>query len=562
MASEKISALASLGTAPAIADLLVIVDVSDLTMATTGTTKNMTIGDLESYISAWKLNGNTVGSEKWIGTADNFALPFRTNNVEVGRFSTAGNFGIGVDPTTSLHIAVPIARATTKLTSNSGAGVAGFIGHTIDAPLGASLGIGTFNDGDAVLGQTAFVYNTTNQDVSLIPDLDKASGGLGAVRFSSGGYSGANQRGIIDENGRVAFGISFTNRRPTTALVNGFTINGTSQFNDKVGIGIGYIAPTASLHIQGSGSTSATYGLKVQNSSSAISLQVRDDGVLLNYGGGSQVANTVFGLGMIANTTGDGNASFGYNALLNNTTGNFSVAIGYETLKVQTTGQWNVAIGYSALKGNNGDANVAIGYQSLFTNTTGYYNHAIGRDALLYNTTGVENTAIGYRCLYQNISGNDNIAIGYSALLSNTTGNENIAIGYRALETSTGTGSVALGLDAGRAVGSSAGGVFLGYGAGRFETGASKLFIDNNSRASEADGRVKALIYGEFAANSEDQRITFNSFLRVKPHTVTEIAAGVTPANGDIVYASDTDATFTSVGFWGYVAGAWGKLNN
>lgn len=38
----------------------------------------------------WQLNGNTVGSEKWIGTIDNFDFPIRTNNTEVSRFYSGG----------------------------------------------------------------------------------------------------------------------------------------------------------------------------------------------------------------------------------------------------------------------------------------------------------------------------------------------------------------------------------------------------------------------------------------------------------------------------------------
>ncbi len=37
-------------------------------------------------------------------------------------------------------------------------------------------------------------------------------------------------------------------------------------------------------------------------------------------------------------------------------------------------------------------------------------------------------------------------------------------------------------------------------------------------------------------------------------------ASAITPTNGDFVYVSTTDATFTSVGFWGYENGVWVKL--
>lgn len=37
-------------------------------------------------------------------------------------------------------------------------------------------------------------------------------------------------------------------------------------------------------------------------------------------------------------------------------------------------------------------------------------------------------------------------------------------------------------------------------------------------------------------------------------------ASAITPADGMIVYVTDTNGTFTSAGFWGYQAGAWGKF--
>jgi hypothetical protein len=45
--------------------------------------------------NAWNLDGNTVGSEKWIGTADNFAFPIRVNNAEVWAFETNGSITRG-----------------------------------------------------------------------------------------------------------------------------------------------------------------------------------------------------------------------------------------------------------------------------------------------------------------------------------------------------------------------------------------------------------------------------------------------------------------------------------
>lgn len=55
--------------------------------------------------STWILGGNTVTSLKNLGTVDNFDLPIITNNAEVARFTTSGDFGIGVSvPSAKLDV--------------------------------------------------------------------------------------------------------------------------------------------------------------------------------------------------------------------------------------------------------------------------------------------------------------------------------------------------------------------------------------------------------------------------------------------------------------------------
>ena len=46
---------------------------------------------------------------------------------------------------------------------------------------------------------------------------------------------------------------------------------------------------------------------------------------------------------------------------------------------------------------------------------------------------------------------------------------------------------------------------------------------------------------------------------RIAPMTAAQ-ASAITPSEGLMVFTSDTDATFTSVGFWGYESGSWNKL--
>lgn len=44
------------------------------------------------------------------------------------------------------------------------------------------------------------------------------------------------------------------------------------------------------------------------------------------------------------------------------------------------------------------------------------------------------------------------------------------------------------------------------------------------------------------------------------PRMTATQASAITPVNGLIIYSTDTNGTFTSIGFWGYENGAWVKL--
>lgn len=73
-----------------------------VTAAIVGSTATITIpggGGAGSDTTAWHRDGDTVAAEKWLGTVDNFALPFRVNSVEKARLTTAGLLQI---PTTGV----------------------------------------------------------------------------------------------------------------------------------------------------------------------------------------------------------------------------------------------------------------------------------------------------------------------------------------------------------------------------------------------------------------------------------------------------------------------------
>ncbi|HUT96039.1 MAG TPA: hypothetical protein VMW82_00490 [Candidatus Paceibacterota bacterium] len=198
------------------------------------------------------------------------------------------------------------------------------------------------------------------------------------------------------------------------------------------------------------------------------------------------------------------NASLGTDSayLRVNTTGG-KITVDGSSAGILTAGS-TIALGGGALNAlTTGYANIAIGLNTLIQNTTGYDNLAFGTHALSKNVSGRSNIAMGAAALYvlgMGSPGNFNVAVGENALSWYFGGSNNVAVGYGALMGNYNTSS---------------GNVGIGYNAGYYETGSNKLFIDNATRASEADARLKALIYGIFAAATANQYLTINGQLQV-----------------------------------------------
>jgi hypothetical protein len=224
-------------------------------------------------------------------------------------------------------------------------------------------------------------------------------------------------------------------------------------------------APANNLfEIIGTGSTSATTSLLVQNSAGAASLQVTDDGSVYNLGKNAIASNTAFGrLALIANTTGTGNTAMGQSSLNANNTGVFNTAFGFSTMYSNQNGTSNVAVGYEAAFSNVFSSGItAIGYQSL-------------RQA-----GGANNTAIGHSSLFNN-SGANNTAVGYESARANSSSTGVTAIGYQSLLLSTGENNTALGFQAGDNITTGAGNVCIGSGAKPLSATANNQFVVGSS---------------------------------------------------------------------------------
>lgn len=207
-----------------------------------------------------------------------------------------------------------------------------------------------------------------------------------------------------------------------------------------------------------------------------------------------------------------------------------NIGIGTAALSSNTTGFYNTATGWSSMRSNtSGNSNSGFGYLSLDSNTTGQYNTGIGAWALFVNTTGVDNTAVGADSQFSMVSGSRNTSVGTYSLFANASGSDNIAIGNRVVFNQTsGDDNLAIGNWSGYANINGSRNMMLGSHAGRYETGSDKFYVNNRDRSNIGGDRSGSLLYGTFAANRADQRLTINGWLGVngEPSALLHVVGG------------------------------------
>jgi len=145
-----------------------------------------------------------------------------------------------------------------------------------------------FSDGSAFAADSNLFWDNTNKRLGVgtnspQSDLDiLTSNGVGFVRVSANGGGSARITGDFSLGLNARGSLTFENNLTEVARVT------------SVGMGIKTLSnPTARLEIKGSGSTSATTSLLVQNSSGTAAFQVKDDlQVQINFGDTLQNAAT------------------------------------------------------------------------------------------------------------------------------------------------------------------------------------------------------------------------------------------------------------------------------
>ena len=371
------------------------------------------------------------------------------NNLPMAVSTTAVNFtnqlqqsGVAVPTASQVAAKQDTLVSGTNIKTINGTSVLGS-GNiaVVTSPSGVSGAI-QFSNGSAFASDAANLFwDDTNNRLGVGTNapsspLDIINDSISNAMFSVG-PSFAKGFQIINTNSTAnpvyVVGINSTYINTRIGFFNSLTFraNGTEiaeMTSSEVRVGG---ATGARVGIKGSGSTSATTSLLVQNSAGVQSLRVNDDGSVFNYGKGAISSNTAFGEGAVAN----------------NTSGTQITAFGTNSLSANSTGVRNTAFGNAALTSTStGSSNNAFGFRSLVLNTGGGNNTAMG-DLSLERTTVSNNTAFGSASLQNTSTGSGNVGVGANALNANTTGSNNSALGFN---TASGnfSGSVILGNEA------------------------------------------------------------------------------------------------------------------
>ena len=95
-------------------------------------------------------------------------------------------------------------------------------------------------------------------------------------------------------------------------------------------------------------------------------------------------------------------------------------------------------------------------------------------------------------------------------------------------------------------------------------TSSTTDFVVHNSTGTNNSFRVLGngtVIFGASSANASSivEVTSTTQGFRITPMTATQ-ASAITPSEGLILFVSDTNGTFTSIGLWDYENGAWHKL--
>jgi hypothetical protein len=548
----------------------------------------------------WKTRGNSATTGiHFVGTTDDRALRFRTNNIERMIIdSVTGHVGIGGNPGMfGLHLrgngiwnsAIEILNTGTGQSWNLGVNGTNFI---ITKGSGSTFTpFELYNDGRVNFPNTAgsidrlYILDNGRVGLSTSNPLRRLhlAGSTETMRvdgLATGGSFITAPAALTDKilfadalgdlralaAGSTGQTLTYTATGPAwatpvasgwTTTGNAGTVDGTNfigttdnvpfnfRVNNQRSGKIDHLSHNVTFgHLAGSIISTGTFNTFIGDSAGrAVSSHTRNIAV------GASALYSLAGM-----TNGSNNVAIGVNAMRNVVYGNRNVALGNEALRYIDGGYGeNVAIGDSAAHRSQYDDNVAIGSSALLNAGISSGNIAVGtralymlRDPAAYMYTS--NIAVGHNALYATrptnlTNGRYNNAIGNYTLHRNTTGYSNNSFGQNAMySNSTGYENVGIG-------------EFALY----FNTsGFRNIALGHNAGMANTTGNANILIgyEADVSANNLSNAVAIGANAQV--NTVNSMVlgsvAGVNGANRNIKVAIGNNAPNTSLDIKGDLA--------
>ena len=234
-------------------------------------------------------NGPIDGTLKTLSDGLGNDLPMEASTTGINFTGTTTVGGVAVANTTQVAAKQDTLVSGTNIKTINGTSVlgSGNIVTPTTSPSGVSGAI-QFSNGSAFASDaTNLFWNNTTKRLGIgtnapVTPLEVRIVGSGNIAYFG---TSTSSLGIFTDN--ATYFASYTTSSVDFRIGTGGSVGSPSNTitfkdsNKSLGIGV---TPTARLHIQGSGSTSATTSLLVQNSGGTSSLQLKDNGELATYG--------------------------------------------------------------------------------------------------------------------------------------------------------------------------------------------------------------------------------------------------------------------------------------